>query len=226
MKRIVVLSGAGISADSGLKTFRDIDGLWEGYRIEDVCTPEAFSRDPKQVIDFYNMRRRHANEAQPNPAHYSLQALEAKYDVQIITQNVDLLHERAGSGKILHLHGRLDQLRSSVNDEYIETITGDQTLRHLDNRRNLMRPNIVWFGEDVPEFPRATRLMDLAEIVIVVGTSLKVYPAASLLEYTRPRTEIYLVDPNPPETQGAIQVIAKRASEGVPELVEMLLARE
>lgn len=226
MKRIVVLSGAGISADSGLQTFRDADGLWEGHRVEDVCTPEAFARDPKQVIDFYNMRRRQAMAAEPNAAHLSLQALEAKYEVLIITQNVDLLHERAGSRHVLHLHGRLDQLRSSVNEEYIESITGDQTLRHLDNRRNLMRPNIVWFGENVPEFARATRLMDLADIVIVVGTSLKVYPASSLLDYIRSRTEVYLVDPNPPEAQGLTAVIAKRASEGVPELVEQLLARE
>ncbi len=223
MKRIVVLSGAGISADSGLQTFRDADGLWAGYRIEDVCTPEAFSRDPQRVIDFYNARRRQAMAAQPNPAHYALQQLETMHEVQIITQNVDLLHERAGSSRILHLHGRLDQLRSSVDEEYIETIEGDQSLRHLDRGLNLMRPNIVWFGEHVPEFQHATRLMDLAEIVIVVGTSLKVYPAASLLEYTRPRTEIYLVDPNPPEANGLTAVIAKRASEGVPELVEMLL---
>ena len=227
MKRIVVLSGAGISADSGLQTFRDADGLWAGYRIEDVCTPEAFARNPQQVIDFYNMRRRQAMAAQPNAAHYSLQQLESKYDVEIITQNVDLLHERAGSRKILHLHGRLDQLRSSVDEEHIEPIEGDQSIRQLDMRLNLMRPNIVWFGEPVPEFMRATRLMDLAEIVIVVGTSLKVYPAASLLEYSRPRTEIYLVDPNPPEAPPGLltDVIAKRACEGVPELVEMLLAR-
>lgn len=226
MKRIVVLSGAGISADSGLQTFRDSDGLWEGHKIEEVCTPEAFLRNPKKVIDFYNERRRQAMAAEPNAAHISIHALEQKYEVQIITQNVDLLHERAGSRRVLHLHGRLDQIRSSVNEEYIEQITGDQSLRHLDNRRNLMRPNIVWFGEHVPEFGPATRLMDLAEIVIVVGTSLKVYPANSLLNFIRPRTEVYLVDPNPPETEGLTGVIAKRASEGVPELVEQLLARE
>lgn len=226
MKRIVVLSGAGISADSGLKTFRDIDGLWEGYRIEDVCTPEAFAKDPQQVIDFYNIRRRQAMAAEPNAAHFSLSELALKYEVEIITQNVDLLHERAGSQRVLHLHGRLDQLRSSVDEDYIESISGDQSINQRDPRKNLMRPNIVWFGEHVPKFSAAMYLIDHAEIVIVVGTSLKVYPAASLLEYTRPRTEIYLVDPNPPEAFGLTQVIAKRASEGVPELVQQLLARE
>lgn len=226
MKRIVVLSGAGISADSGLKTFRDIDGLWEGYRIEDVCTPEAFVKDPQQVIDFYNIRRRQAMAAEPNAAHFSLSELALKYEVEIITQNVDLLHERAGSQRVLHLHGRLDQLRSSVDEDYIESISGDQSINQRDPRKNLMRPDIVWFGEHVPKFSAAMYLIDHAEIVIVVGTSLKVYPAASLLEYTRPRTEIYLVDPNPPETFGLTQVIAKRASEGVPELVQQLLARE
>ena len=185
MKKCVVLTGAGISAESGLQTFRDSGGLWEGYRVEDVCTPEAFARSPQTVIDFYNARRRAAAAAEPNAAHFALADLERAYDVQIITQNVDDLHERAGSGKVLHLHGELNKLRSTVDENEILPWQGDQTLADRDSRGRPLRPHIVWFGEAVPLIEEAVRLVEAADTVIVVGTSLKVYPAASLLHYAR-----------------------------------------
>ena len=176
MKKCVVLTGAGISAESGLQTFRDSGGLWEGYRVEDVCTPEAFARSPQTVIDFYNARRRAAAAAEPNAAHFALADLERAYDVQIITQNVDDLHERAGSGKVLHLHGELNKLRSTVDENKILPWQGDQTLSDRDSRGYPLRPHIVWFGEAVPLIEEAVRLVEAADIVIVVGTSLKVCP--------------------------------------------------
>lgn len=223
MKKCVVLTGAGISAESGLQTFRDSGGLWEGYRVEDVCTPEAFTRSPQTVIDFYNARRRAAAAAEPNAAHFALADLERAYDVQIITQNVDDLHERAGSGKVLHLHGELNKLRSTVDENEILPWQGDQTLADRDSRGRPLRPHIVWFGETVPLIEEAIRLVEAADIVIVVGTSLKVYPAASLLHYARFGVPVYLIDPKPNADVSGVEILAQTAVRGVPALVAELL---
>lgn len=223
MKKCVVLTGAGISAESGLQTFRDSGGLWEGYRVEDVCTPEAFARSPQIVIDFYNARRRAAAAAEPNAAHFALADLERAYDVQIITQNVDDLHERAGSGKVLHLHGELNKLRSTVDENEILPWRGDQTLADRDSRGRPLRPHIVWFGEAVPLIEEAVRLVEAADTVIVVGTSLKVYPAASLLYYARFGVPVYLIDPKPNADVSGVEILAQTAARGVPALVAELL---
>lgn len=223
MKKCVVLTGAGISAESGLQTFRDSGGLWEGYRVEDVCTPEAFARSPQTVIDFYNARRRAAAAAEPNAAHFALADLERAYDVQIITQNVDDLHERAGSGKVLHLHGELNKLRSTVDENEILPWRGDQTLADRDSRGRPLRPHIVWFGEAVPLIEEAVRLVEAADTVIVVGTSLKVYPAASLLYYARFGVPVYLIDPKPNADVSGVEILAQTAVRGVPALVAELL---
>ena len=223
MKKCVVLTGAGISAESGLQTFRDSGGLWEGYRVEDVCTPEAFARSPQTVIDFYNARRRAAAAAEPNTAHFALADLERAYDVQIITQNVDDLHERAGSGKVLHLHGELNKLRSTVDENEILPWQGDQTLADRDSRGRPLRPHIVWFGEAVPLIEEAVRLVEAADTVIVVGTSLKVYPAASLLHYARFDVPVYLIDPKPNADVSGVEILAQTAVRGVPALVAELL---
>ena len=223
MKKCVVLTGAGISAESGLQTFRDSGGLWEGYRVEDVCTPAAFARSPQTVIDFYNARRRAAAAAEPNAAHFALADLERAYDVQIITQNVDDLHERAGSGKVLHLHGELNKLRSTVDENEILPWQGDQTLADRDSRGRPLRPHIVWFGEAVPLIEEAVRLVEAADIVIVVGTSLKVYPAASLLHYARFGVPVYLIDPKPNTDVSGVEILAQTAVRGVPALVAELL---
>ena len=223
MKKCVVLTGAGISAESGLQTFRDSGGLWEGYRVEDVCTPEAFARNPQTVIDFYNARRRAAAAAEPNATHFALADLERAYDVQIITQNVDDLHERAGSGKVLHLHGELNKLRSTADENEILPWQGDQTLADRDSRGYPLRPHIVWFGEAVPLIEEAVRLVEAADIVIVVGTSLKVYPAASLLHYARFGVPVYLIDPKPNADVSGVEILAQTAVRGVPALVAELL---
>ena len=223
MKKCVVLTGAGISAESGLQTFRDSGGLWEGYRVEDVCTLEAFARSPQTVIDFYNARRRAAAAAEPNAAHFALADLERAYDVQIITQNVDDLHERAGSGKVLHLHGELNKLRSTVDENEILPWQGDQTLSDRDSRDRPLRPHIVWLGEAVPLIEEAVRLVEAADIVIVVGTSLKVYPAASLLHYARFGVPVYLIDPKPNADVSGVEILAQTAVRGVPALVAELL---
>ena len=223
MKKCVVLTGAGISAESGLQTFRDSGGLWEGYRVEDVCTPEAFARSPQTVIDFYNARRRAAAAAEPNTAHFALADLERAYDVQIITQNVDDLHERACSSKVLHLHGELNKLRSTVDESEILPWQGDQTLADRDSRGRPLRPHIVWFGEAVPLIEEAVRLVEAADIVIVVGTSLKVYPAASLLHYARFGVPVYLIDPKPNADVSGVEILAQTAVRGVPALVAELL---
>lgn len=223
MKKCVVLTGAGISAESGLQTFRDSGGLWEGYRVEDVCTPEAFARSPQTVIDFYNARRRAAAAAEPNAAHFALADLERAYDVQIITQNVDDLHERACSSKVLHLHGELNKLRSTVDESEILPWQGDQTLADRDSRGRPLRPHIVWFGEAVPLIEEAVRLVEAADTVIVVGTSLKVYPAASLLHYARFGVPVYLIDPKPNTDVSGVEILAQTAVRGVPALVAELL---
>lgn len=226
MKKIVVFTGAGMSADSGIATFRDADGLWANYRIEDVCTPEALVRNRALVIDFYNMRRREMLAAQPNAGHLAIAGLERDFDVEVVTQNVDDLHERAGSTRVTHLHGELRKLRSMRNPDVIVPIEGwEQPLDATDPDGALLRPHIVFFGEPVPMFERAAGIAAQAEVMVVVGTSLAVYPAASLVRYVRPEVPIYLVDPGNPDVSGIrnpLTVIRKRATEGVPELVELL----
>lgn len=224
-KKCVVLTGAGISADSGLLTFRDAGGLWEGHKVTDVCTPEALERNPKLVIDFYNQRRLQANAAEPNAAHKALAELEKYYDVHIITQNVDGLHEKAGSSKVLHLHGELNKLRSVADENEIIGFTGEQTDNVRDSKGGPMRPHIVFFGEEVPLFPRAAEEMRNADVVIIVGTSMQVYPAASLIHYAPPDADCYLVDPNPQGVGAGVEVIAERAASGVPKLAEYLIGR-
>ncbi|WP_300258036.1 Sir2 family NAD-dependent protein deacetylase [uncultured Alistipes sp.] len=226
MKRLVVFTGAGMSADSGLATFRDSDGLWANYRIEDVCTPEALARNRALVIEFYNKRRREMLAARPNAGHEAIAALERDFAVEVVTQNVDDLHERAGSTHVTHLHGELRKLRSTRNPELVVPIEGwEQKLDATAPDGSLLRPHIVFFGESVPMFERAAEIAARAEIMVVVGTSLAVYPAASLVRYAQPGVPIYLVDPGHPDTTGIrnpLTVIPKRAAEGVPELAALL----
>lgn len=226
MKKIVVFSGAGVSADSGLATFRDADGLWAEYRIEEVCTPEALVRNRALVVEFYNKRRREMLAAEPNAGHRAIAALEQFFDVQVVTQNVDNLHERAGSSHVLHLHGELTRLRSERNPESIVSLDGwEQPLDARADDGSLLRPHIVFFGEAVPMFDSAARIAAGADIMVVVGTSLAVYPAASLVRYVRPDIPIFVVDPGHPDTswiRNPLTVIPKRAAEGMPELVGLL----
>lgn len=227
MKKIVVFTGAGISADSGLATFRDADGLWADYRIEEVCTPEALARNRALVIEFYNKRRREMLAAAPNAAHHAVAALERDFDVEVVTQNVDNLHERAGSSRVTHLHGELTKLRSERDAELIVPIEGwEQPLDAEAPDGARLRPHIVFFGEAVPMFDRAAEIAATADRFVVVGTSLAVYPAASLVRYVRPEVPVYVVDPGSPDTRGIrnpLLHIRKRAAEGVPELRELLL---
>ncbi len=230
MKRVVVFTGAGVSADSGLATFRDAEGLWAEYRIEDVCTPEALARDRATVVGFYNRRRREMLAARPNAAHEAIAALEADFRVDVVTQNVDDLHERAGSTRVLHLHGELTKLRSSRDPGLIVPIEGwEQPLDAAGPDGAPLRPHIVFFGEAVPMFDRAARIAAEADLFVVVGTSLAVYPAASLVRYVRPGVPVWLVDPGTPDTAGIrnpLVHIRKRAAEGVPELAARLRAEE
>lgn len=196
MKKIVVLSGAGISAESGIKTFRDSNGLWENHKIEDVASPEGFARNPELVLEFYNLRRRQLSEVQPNEAHYILAELQKFFDVHIITQNVDDLHERAGSENIIHLHGELKKARPVNDEESIIPWEGDLNLGDLDENGIQLRPHIVWFGEMVPEMENAATIASTADILLVIGTSLQVYPAASLLHYVPAGCEIFVIDPH------------------------------
>lgn len=226
MKKIVVFTGAGVSADSGLATFRDADGLWAEYRIEDVCTPEALARNRALVVEFYNRRRREMLDAGPNAGHRAIAALEERFEVEVITQNVDDLHERAGSTRVLHLHGELTCLRSERDAELIVPLDGwEQPLDARAPDGALLRPHIVFFGEAVPMFDRAARIAAEADIMVVVGTSLAVYPAASLVRYVRPEIPIFVVDPGRPDTswiRNPLTFIHKRADDGVPELAAML----
>ena len=226
MKKIVVFTGAGVSADSGLSTFRDADGLWANYRIEDVCTPEALRRDRATVVKFYNERRREMLSKEPNAGHRAIAELERYFDVEVITQNVDNLHERAGSTRVTHLHGELTKLRSSRNPDLIETLDGwEQPLDAVAADGSLLRPHIVFFGEAVPMFDTAVRIAATADILIVVGTSLAVYPAASLVRYIGAEVPVYLVDPAVPDTsliRNRLTHIKARSADGLPELAEML----
>jgi NAD-dependent deacetylase len=227
MKKIVVLTGAGVSAESGLKTFRDHDGLWHNYRVEDVATLEAWERDMDLVNTFYNERRKNLFEAQPNAAHIALARLEEKYEVQVITQNIDDLHERGGSTKVLHLHGELKKVRSSVDESLVYELKGWELKRgELCEKGSQLRPHIVWFGEPVPLITEAARLVEQADIVIIIGTSLKVYPAAGLIHYAFAGAPKYYIDPRATAMPfiPMLEIIQKTAGEGVPELVDRLLA--
>lgn len=223
-KKLVVLTGAGISAESGLKTFRDSDGLWEGYDIEDVATPRAFARNPQLVLDFYNMRRKDVAAANPNYAHIGLAELEKDFDVTIITQNIDDLHERAGSTNVLHLHGEIFKMKSEKNHNLIREIRGDINLGDVAEDGSQWRPHVVWFEEPVPMIETASEVVSAAEIFVVVGTSLVVYPAAGLVNYAPYVIPKFIVDKSIPYTQSLynLTAIEKPATEGVKELKKLL----
>ena len=226
-KKLVVLTGAGISAESGIKTFRDSDGLWEGHNVMDVATPEGWHKNPALVLDFYNQRRKQLKEVKPNLGHQILAKLENDFDVCIITQNVDDLHERAGSTNIIHLHGELLKVRSTKNENYILDWQEDLNFSDVDQYGNQLRPHIVWFGEQVPALEDAITITEQADYFAVIGTSLQVYPAASLINFTPKNTPIYYIDPKPikiPNLRNPLEVIPSMASEGVRILKEKLQA--
>ena len=217
-----------MSADSGIATFRDSDGLWANYRIEEVCTPEALARNRAKVVEFYNLRRRETLSKEPNAAHRAIAELEKYFDVEVVTQNVDNLHERAGSTRVTHLHGELTKLRSTANPDLIYPIEGwEQDLDARAEDGSYLRPHIVFFGEAVPMFDRATRIVEKADILVVVGTSLAVYPAASLVHYARRGVPIYLIDPGQPDVamiRNPLTHIRERAAIGMPQLLETLVS--
>jgi NAD-dependent deacetylase len=226
-KKLVVLTGAGISAESGLRTFRDSDGLWEGYNIEDVATPRAWRKDPQLVLDFYNFRRKNVLDAQPNAAHYGLAALQNDFDVTIITQNIDDLHERAGSTNILHLHGEILKMRSERNEDLIYEIKDDIQLGDKAEDGFQLRPHIVWFEEPVPKIEEAIPIVNAADIFVVVGTSLVVYPAAGLINYTREGIPIFIIDKKIPAISSVenLTIIEKPATQGISDLLQLLTGR-
>jgi len=223
-QKLVVLTGAGISAESGLKTFRDSDGLWEGYDIEDVATPRAWKKNPQLVLEFYNYRRRNVLDAAPNAAHVGLAELEQHWDVHIITQNIDDLHERAGSTKVLHLHGEIFKMRSELNETLVFDIREDMKLGDLAPDGGQLRPNIVWFEEPVPAISDAISIVHSADVFVVVGTSLVVYPAAGLVNYAPWEIPKFIIDKKIPYSSGLynLTAIEKPATEGVKELREKL----
>ena len=224
-EKIVVLSGAGVSAESGLKTFRGNNGLWEGYRVEEVATPEAWQANPSIVQEFYNHRRKACKEAEPNGAHLAIANLEKNYEVIVITQNVDDLHERAGRSFVLHLHGELMKSRSTVDANLVYPIKGDRIeMGELCEKGSQLRPHIVWFGESVPLMEQAIHLIRDADIILVIGTSLMVYPAAGLMHYAPNGSKLYLIDPNAMEydvPNGTVR-INEKAVKGMKILLEML----
>lgn len=226
MKNLVILTGAGISAESGLKTFRDSDGLWEGYNIEDVATPEAWQRNPALVQQFYNERRKSVLEAKPNAAHYALVKLEEQYNVTIITQNIDDLHERAGSTNVVHLHGVITRSQSSINPELTYPIIGWEIgMDEVCELGSPLRAHVVWFGEAVPMIETAAKVCMKAEVFMLVGSSLVVYPAAGLINYVRREVPKYIIDPKIPEVnvRGELIQVREKATIGVPEVVSQLL---
>ena len=223
--QITVLTGAGISAESGIPTFRGAGGLWEGFRVEDVASPEGWMRDQKMVLQFYNERRKAVKNANPNKAHFDLAALQEHHEVQIITQNIDDLHERAGSKNILHLHGEIFKSRSVKNEEIIFDCNGDINLGDLAADGGQLRPHIVWFGEQVPMLEKAITLTEKSDILVIIGTSMVVYPAASLLHYAPYDIPVYIINPEIPEMnrKNNFHFIRKNASEGVAELIRDVL---
>jgi NAD-dependent deacetylase len=224
-KKLVVLTGAGISAESGLRTFRDSDGLWEGYDVNEVATPRAWKKDPQLVLDFYNMRRRDVAAANPNAAHKGLAGLERYFDVCIITQNIDDLHERAGSTNVMHLHGEIFKMGSEINETLIYDIRGDIKVGDMASDGHQLRPNIVWFEEPVPMIPAAIPIVHAADIFVVAGTSLAVYPAAGLVNYVSSFTPKYVIDKKLPAIHHMqnITSIEKPATVGIIELQRMLM---
>jgi NAD-dependent deacetylase len=221
--KIVVLTGAGISAESGIKTFRDSGGLWEGHDVRDVASVEGWKKNPSLVLDFYNQRRKQLLDVSPNEAHYVLAELEKYHDVTIVTQNVDDLHERGGSTKIIHLHGELLKMRSDKNDDIIYECVGNINIGDKAPDGGQFRPHIVWFGEQVPMLNRAIHICHQAEVLIIVGTSLQVYPAASLVDYVPNDCQIYYLDPNPQVSLDLhqmkhLEIINETAVQGLPKL--------
>jgi NAD-dependent deacetylase len=226
VKKFVVLSGAGISAESGIKTFRDADGLWEGHDIMEVASPIGFVKNPKLVLDFYNKRRKQLLEVQPNQAHSILAELQNEFDVHIITQNVDDLHERAGSKNVIHLHGELLKVRSVYNNQIILDWKKDLFLGDVDQFGNQLRPHIVWFGEEVPAMDKAIEIVEQADVLIVIGTSLQVYPAAGLINYVYQNIPVYYIDPKPAtiyDLPNPLEIMPFAATEGMKMLRKLLI---
>lgn len=225
MKNLVVLTGAGISAESGIKTFRDADGLWEGHDIMEVASPQGFYKNPTLVLDFYNQRRKQLQTVKPNKAHLNLKTLENDFNVQIITQNVDNLHEVAKSNNVIHLHGELLKARSTSNENLIYNWKNDLVLGDLCEEKSQLRPHIVWFGEEVPMLEKAAEITLQADILVIIGTSMQVYPAASLINYTKPDIPIYFIDPKPSVSENQfnnLTIIKDVASSGTDKLLELL----
>ena len=225
MKKIVILTGAGISAESGIKTFRDSNGLWEGHDVMEVATPEGFAANPSLVLDFYNQRRKQLLEVSPNKAHFNLLELGKHFKVEIITQNVDDLHERAGSKNVTHLHGELLKVRSTIDENLVLNWQKDLFLGDLDPKGNQLRPHIVWFGEMVPMLDKAIEITATADVLVIIGTSMQVYPAASLVDYIKPNTPIYYIDPKPSISEydfNNLTIIKDVASSGTDKLIELL----
>ncbi len=221
--KIAVLTGAGVSAESGIKTFRDSDGLWEDHDVMEVASPEGFERNPALVLDFYNQRRRQLLTVQPNAAHIALAELEKNHEVTIITQNVDDLHERAGSTNVIHLHGELLKVRSTFDEDLVLDWKKDLNIGDFCEHNHQMRPHIVWFGEMVPMIEVAAALVEKSDTIIIVGTSMQVYPAAGLVQYAKYDAQIYFVDPKPSISENRrITVFAENASTGIPKVVELL----
>lgn len=225
-KKLVALTGAGISAESGIKTFRGNDGLWENHRVEDVATPDAWQRNPELVLRFYNERRAQMHQVKPNAAHLTLAQLEAYFDVHIVTQNVDNLHERAGSTKVLHLHGELSKARSTGDPRLVYEITGDIRLGDTCEKGFQLRPHIVWFGEMVPMIEPAADLVSQADLLMIIGTSMQVYPAAGLVQYARPEIKKYYIDPEAFAIHSVenLEVVCEKAGVALPMLMQQLIA--
>ena len=223
MKNLVVLTGAGVSAESGISTFRDAGGLWEGHDIMEVASPEGYAANPALVLDFYNKRRAQLKEVEPNEAHYCIAGLERNFNVNVITQNVDDLHERAGSSNVIHLHGELKKARSSKNSNEIIAWENDINLGDLSNDGSQLRPHIVWFGEEVPAMEQAIEIVSKADVLLIVGTSMQVYPAAGLKDFTPSHAPIYFVDPAPSlESSARLTVIKEKAGKGVQMVADLL----
>lgn len=227
MKKVVVMTGAGVSAESGISTFRDANGLWEGHDVMEVATPEGWEKNQRLVLEFYNKRRRQLKEVHPNAAHYALKDLEEKYDVHIITQNVDDLHERAGSKNVIHLHGELKKARSTFDEDLVLDWEEDIKQGDMCEHNHQLRPHVVWFGEPVPMMEKAMEVTSQADILIIVGTSMQVYPAAGLIDFVSRDTPVYFIDPKPAVSErGSLKIFPEKASEGVPKLVQRLLEEE
>jgi len=223
MKHIVALTGAGMSAESGLKTFREADGLWEGHDVNQVATPEAFSLNPALVLDFYNQRRRQLLDVTPNSGHVDLALLENEYKVTIVTQNIDDLHERAGSTNVIHLHGELLKVRSTYDNSDIQTWKTDLLLGDTCKKGYQLRPHIVWFGEAVPMIEKAIDICMTADVLVIIGTSMQVYPAASLIHYTPKGIPIYFIDPKPAiSSKHNLTVISEPATVGIKKIIKQL----